>query len=421
MTLIGAGRIRFGGHVAVGDVNGDGYDELVLSDDSRTSMGRSSAGEVYIVRGSSVFPTGTASVTDRAFRTIVGPAPSPRAANIHADMVSDFSGDGMADVGLIVNDTPVLVNGADIWAFGPTIDLQPGQSNEVHKMVFQDPLGRSGTWAGSGDFDGDGRADLSLQWYKYTTPTSKVSLYLSHSFSIGNPWPTTISTASIDIEYLTMIDHVSGLGDINGDGKSDLVMTASGVPDDIRIFYGFTPLENPSIRVADRAPDQARVHLSLSVDGDPTEMKLSGNFLDAIKDQWVPFQGDVDLTLSPSEENKTITVVFRNSLLRESEPVSASLSLAAGSTGTSVVTNLLREGGTALFEIRLEAPSHLKAAVYSREARLLRTLINETKSAGVHVVEWDGANNEGQRVAPGVYTVVVDRDGQIDPRRVLVK
>ena len=86
-----------------------------------------------------------------------------------------------------------------------------------------------------------------------------------------------------------------------------------------------------------------------------------------------------------------------------------------------MVTNLLRDGGAARWEARVESEGHLKASVYSREGRLLRVIIDENKSPGVYVFSWDGANSDGTRVAPGVYTVVVEIGGRVDRRRVLVK
>jgi hypothetical protein len=81
----------------------------------------------------------------------------------------------------------------------------------------------------------------------------------------------------------------------------------------------------------------------------------------------------------------------------------------------------MREGGMARFEARLDTAGRLKASVYSREGQLLRVLMDEDMPAGVHAFEWDGANSDGHRVAPGIYTVIVDRGGPIDRRRVLVK
>ena len=150
-------------------------------------------------------------------------------------------------------------------------------------------------------------------------------------------------------------------------------------------------------------------------------MKLAGDILDPAPGVWIPYRSKIDATVTPAIGDKTVTVVFRNKFGRESSAVSAAIPLATGGGGSSVVTNLLRDGGAARLEARVESEGHLKASVYSREGRLLRVIIDENKSPGVYVFSWDGANSDGTRVAPGVYTVVVDRGGQIDRHRILVR
>ena len=56
--------------------------------------------------------------------------------------------------------------------------------------------------------------------------------------------------------------------------------------------------------------------------------------------------------------------------------------------------------------IRYDVPAgggHVTLTVYDVAGRLVRTLVDETKSAGVKTVAWNGANNRGARVATGVY------------------
>lgn len=415
-TLTGkTGNIGYS--VAAGDVNGDGIDDMILSDSVRTVGSRINAGEVYLVLGSTVFPTGSLTVDQQAHQTLVGPHSN---AGLNAVFADDFTGDGHADLGLSINFKPLLVSGADLVAEGATVDLSTAQANPIKRMAMGDSLGRIGTWIPPSDFDGDGRPDLFVLWGRDAFEGS-LSAYCSHSFPVGSPLPTSLNTSSINWEGVHSNLGHSDFDDINGDGKDDFVYLARNDIDDFFIFYGFFPLENPAISVRPRSAEQARVHLSLSVLGEPTEMKLTGGFLESIEGQWIPFQPEMDLTLTPTEEIKTISVVFRNSVLRESESVSTQLTLTPGSSGTNVVTNLLKEGGAARFEARLEGPGHLKAEVFSREARRLKIIEDEEKGAGVYVLEWDGTNSDGQRVAPGVYVVVVDAGGRLERHKVMVR
>ncbi len=54
-------------------------------------------------------------------------------------------------------------------------------------------------------------------------------------------------------------------------------------------------------------------------------------------------------------------------------------------------------------DYELAARSRVWINVYDVSGRLVRTLVDETKSAGKHTAFWDGANEAGSRVASGVY------------------
>jgi hypothetical protein len=45
----------------------------------------------------------------------------------------------------------------------------------------------------------------------------------------------------------------------------------------------------------------------------------------------------------------------------------------------------------------------VKLAIYDMHGRLVRTLVDELRTAGEHTVVWDGTNDRGQRVASGTY------------------
>jgi hypothetical protein len=401
------------GSVASGDVDGDGYDDIVLGDVLRIEGTRTNAGAVYVIRGNpSLASLGDLNVSSADW-TIVGTS----GAKLDIVFVADFSGDGKADLGLKKDQLPILLSGAGVVSMGPQIDLAPGQSNSLTPSGFTGPLVGDWHWGVPGDFDGDGRPDLSVAHYVLPTIGYDIGLILSHSFPAGASLPEVIPPGSL---HFTNSTGKFVLGDLNGDGKSDLVYPSDTYPL-VNVFYGYRPLENPSLVIQSRDSNQARVHLLFGVDGDVSEMKITGEVMDPAPGVWMPYQSKIDVTLTSSVGDKTITVVFRTSGGHESDPVSAQIPLAFDEGGSSVVTNLVRAGGTARLEARLETAGRLKASVYSREGRLLRTLIDQDVDSGVHVFDWDGADNEGRRLAPGVYTVIVDRGGQIDRRRILVK
>jgi len=55
----------------------------------------------------------------------------------------------------------------------------------------------------------------------------------------------------------------------------------------------------------------------------------------------------------------------------------------------------------------LNQPGRIQIKIYDRFSHLVRTLINENRPAGTHIIPWDGRNASQERVAPGVYYVRV--------------
>lgn len=56
-----------------------------------------------------------------------------------------------------------------------------------------------------------------------------------------------------------------------------------------------------------------------------------------------------------------------------------------------------------VIEYHLTSSSNVTLSIYDLLGREVRTLVNETKNAGVHKVTWDAKNNDGQAVSSGVY------------------
>ena len=54
-------------------------------------------------------------------------------------------------------------------------------------------------------------------------------------------------------------------------------------------------------------------------------------------------------------------------------------------------------------EFKVPANEHVSINVYNLEGRLVKTLINQNMVSGQHVVEWNGTNQFGAKVASGMY------------------
>jgi hypothetical protein len=58
---------------------------------------------------------------------------------------------------------------------------------------------------------------------------------------------------------------------------------------------------------------------------------------------------------------------------------------------------------TTTIDYSLRDRSQVTLKIYNVAGQLIRTLVNDAKTAGAHTISWDGRNNAGQTVSSGVY------------------
>jgi hypothetical protein len=207
IALPGAPRSSYQSAVAsAGDVNGDGFADLVIGSGSISPL--SAAGSAYIVLGGAggldASPTALTSSGKYGFGLGVASA-------------GDVNGDGYADV--LVSESYDLNAAGNVYLFlgGPT-----GLSS-TPTMVPQ-PATPPGTrfgvsLAGACDVNGDGYADVVLGGFLEHGPAVGAFLYLGGPTGLGAP--TSIPPAASAFG-----PTVSCAGDVNGDGYSDLLVSA---------------------------------------------------------------------------------------------------------------------------------------------------------------------------------------------------
>ncbi len=224
----GAGS-GFGNAVAaLGDVEGDGFADIAIG--AHTFLGRTGAVYVYSgsARGVSMAPAVSLYGTD---------GPSGHFGWTLASSV-DLQGDGFPDLVVgAVSDT----NGQG------RVRVFPGSARGVAtspSVVLEAPAGRlgdphfGGTVAGSGDLDGDGFDDLTVSAGVSAAFTGRVYVYPGSATGIAAT-PTT---------QINGVDGIGGgfgsslaSGDLNGDMLSDLVVGAEyaiGATGRVHLFLG---------------------------------------------------------------------------------------------------------------------------------------------------------------------------------------
>lgn len=183
----------------VGDFNGDGQDDILREVTSTTGA------DVFLSSGSSFAYAGDW---------------KPASYGVDGWHVGDFNGDGRADVfrqfldGPSDNSSSIEVELSDGTKFNLT-GFWLGRSRGT------DDHGNRDSWT-VGDFNGDGRDDI----FRYVVGSSGADMYLSTGSNSG-PGQIGVTTGFVPAGSWTPagngLDNQWHVGDFNGDGKDDLL------------------------------------------------------------------------------------------------------------------------------------------------------------------------------------------------------
>jgi hypothetical protein len=204
-VLMGGGGL--GATVASGgDVNGDGFADLLIAAPSFMMGARNNAGAVFVHFG------GPAGISALASQTIIGPAPG---YNFGSALVAlgDVNGDGWGDaaVGYVAGLSPVTTQQVVILLGSATgLPSAASQTFEGRVTAGEFTIGV----AAAGDTNGDGRADLVLT----NLIDSTARVYRGTTTGVSSAAHVTLARTA---------RTVTGAGDVNGDGFSDIVLPSA--------------------------------------------------------------------------------------------------------------------------------------------------------------------------------------------------
>jgi hypothetical protein len=249
-------RALFGFAVAgVGDANGDGFGDLIVTAPafSHPDPSRQGTGRFYLYFGGPLLDAEPDAVFDPPVVVAGTPGASFVGGNVAA--LGDANGDGFADWSVSVDRFPLYPYGGAVTYLGGT-RISTVFANYSLSIGSGRPV-----LCGPGDMNGDGLADLALGAPGLQRGTQ---CYVTVYLGVGGPGgvnPNWISSSRIEGYGASL----APAGDLNRDGKADLLIGHPQINGgEISVWWGGSTSPNVSqVSIAGTRPDSFGTAVSL--------------------------------------------------------------------------------------------------------------------------------------------------------------
>ena len=237
-----------------GDVNGDGRDDLIIGAPGADNEGRGDSGSSYVIYGAATLTdVDLAALTASEGFRINGAAPFDQSGSSVAG-AGDVDGDGRDDIiigapgadneGRGDSGSSYVIYGAATHANVDLAALTASEGFRIDGAAAGDQSGIS--VAAAGDVNGDGRDDIIIGalWADNNGRADSGSSYVIYNAVTHTNVDLAALTASqgFRIDGATTDDwsgrSVAGAGDVNRDGRDDLIIGAPFADNNGRIFSG---------------------------------------------------------------------------------------------------------------------------------------------------------------------------------------
>jgi len=226
-SFVGTGGANYAGRGldGAGDVDGDGYDDLLVGADGNSAAG-TNAGAAYLIYGPVTGDMGLG-VSDVTF---TGEGSGDR-AGLSVAGAGDMDGDGYDDLLIGAYNASYLGidSGKTYLIYGPPTGTLVPLAGADAAFGGENASDRAGyRVAGAGDIDGDGNDDILIGAYGNDDAgdlAGKVYLVLGPQYGLSSLGAAEASfSGSVTDDEAGMA--VAGAGDVNGDGLDDILIGA---------------------------------------------------------------------------------------------------------------------------------------------------------------------------------------------------